>query len=412
MRGLIAIWVIVLFIISFPRTVFADDKDFPYSGTINQGEVWDNVWIYDTPPSFTTVNMLGGQVGSLDIATYSTLNVDWGMIGNLNARDTSFVTINDGIINQLSSSGNSRITTYGGDFQNVSINESSRLRFYDGYIQNLNVFTNRATYISGGQIDNIYAYGWGNYQQVFNISGGTINSISSDGSWNSKIFNISGGQTNLYSNSGYSACYGNNVFNISGGEVWGLQGRDNMTINVTGGKIGDYIDIGGQSILNVSVGNYSAINGFMEGQIRISGGTYNDIHLNDNSLLQLRNGSINSLTAGGDSYAILEGGIIYELLVKDFAAVELYEGAIVSHILARDDGIIKIYGYDFVYDENGGSYGGGRLLGFWLDGHSLMIDFANALNDSTYYNHVLLIPEPVSIMLLSLGALFLRKRSS
>ena len=121
---------------------------------------------------------------------------------------------------------------------------------------------------------------------------------------------------------------------------------------------------------------------------------------------------INSLIAGGNSYAILEGGTVNDLLVKEMAAVELYEGAIIGNILAQDDGIIKIYGYNFLYDESGGTYGGGQLLGFWLDGRELMIDFADAQNDSTYYNHVILIPEPVTLLLLGLGVVMVRGRKT
>ena len=700
MKNSILVLAIAIVTVFSQVAVFGEDKEFLTDGTINPGDVWDNVTIYDTPPDFTVVGMSGGQVENLTIGTYSTLNIDWGMVSYLTATDTSFVNIYDAIVGQLNSHENSRITVNGGDFLGVTINENSRLRFNDGYIQNLDVFTNRATYISGGQIENLYADNWENYQQVFYVSGGRIDNLHSESSWNGKIFNISGGQIdvngyepdsicqgnnifnisggdvwrlngkdqmvinvtggrideqlsmsgysilnishtypnywqqnlsgyenstlnitggefeyvdvhdsstlkfsdgyiehldistdkatfisggridNIYSQNNYEAqvfnisggqinvagyewsydgiCQGNNVFNISGGEVWGLEGRDQMVINVTGGRIDEQLDMSGYSILNISythpyswqmisgcenstlnisggefenvnvldngtlkfssgyihdlsinrnwedygqatfisggridnirsynngsqvfnisggqinvsgygsdsicqgsnifnisggevwglrgsdqmvinvtggriddwldMGGYSILNmaytdpyswqcisGYEHSTINITSGSYSDIMLTDDSLLRLRNGLINSLIAGGNSYAILEGGTVNDLLVKEMAAVELYEGAIIGNILAQDDGIIKIYGYNFLYDESGGTYGGGQLLGFWLDGRELMIDFADAQNDSTYYNHVILIPEPVTLLLLGLGVVMVRGRKT
>ena len=113
-----------------------------------------------------------------------------------------------------------------------------------------------------------------------------------------------------------SVCRGNSIFNISGGEVWGLHGRDNMVINVSGGRIDDFIDIANNSILNVSVGEYINLNGFMNGQIHIAGGQYDNIFLTDQSLLQLRNGVVGALNVSGNGYAILEGGIVNELVLK------------------------------------------------------------------------------------------------
>ena len=117
-RLILAVAIVTAF---FQAAVLGLDKDFTTDGTINPGEVWENVTISDAPPDSTVVGMSGGQATNLNIGTYSTLNVDWGFISNLTASDTSAVNIYDAIVDQLYSGGNSRINLYGGDFQNVSI---------------------------------------------------------------------------------------------------------------------------------------------------------------------------------------------------------------------------------------------------------------------------------------------------
>ena len=685
-RLVLAVAIVTAF---FQAAVLGLDKDFTADGTINPGEVWDNVTIADTPPDSTVVGMSSGQVTNLNIGTYSTLNIDWGFISNLTADDTSSVNIYDAIVGQFCADGSSRINLYGGDFQNVSINENSRLRFNDGFIQDLIINTNRATYISGGQIDHLYSYysGYGS-SPVFNISGGTVNAIQADGIFNisggilsasdaygtfnisggavwglsgrgdmvinvtggyignsvvmggnstlnidttpsyesmdiscseqsrinirggeydyvtisdsskldfsngyirelyvnhdnweyvpqatyisggkidsirsygggyGEVFNISGGQVNLngWGDSYESVCRGSNIFNISGGDVGGLVGRDNMTINVTGGNVGDRLEMDGHSVLNIShsnpywssslsgrgnstlnvtggefvtvslgdnsslkfsngyirelnishndgpqatyisggkidnisssgsdceifnisggqvmlmswgegssacqgnnifnitgggvsgivgrdnmivnvtggnIGSYISmednsilnidissffgsmgISGSNQSRINIEGGEYDRVLLADKSLLQLRNGMVGTIAVSGSGYAVLEGGTVNELLLSDMAAAELYEGLVVNHIMAEGDSIVKIYGYNFTYDASGGSFGGGQLLGFWLDGRAFELELMNAQGDSTFYNHIELVPEPATLLLLGLGVIALRR---
>ena len=73
----------------------------------------------------------------------------------------------------------------------------------------------------------------------------------------------------------------------------------------------------------------------------------------------------------------------------------------------------NIYGYGFQYNPLTGDYGGGQLTGFWMDDTPFSID----LWYSSYpgapiidtYAHIVLIPEPATLLLLGSGGLFLRK---
>jgi len=82
----------------------------------------------------------------------------------------------------------------------------------------------------------------------------------------------------------------------------------------------------------------------------------------------------------------------------------------IEALYATDASVVNIYGYAFNYDPLGGSRNGGQLTGFWEGGNPFSIDFLdNIETGSTYYDHVVLIPEPATLLLLGLGAVMLRR---
>ena len=118
--------------------VQAIDVDFYSDTTIEDGDVYDIVSVYDTPPDFTTVDMFGGSVASLRTYDSSKANIYGGQILiDPQSRDSSTINIYSGVVICVSMIvwDSSTLNIYGGDL-NVSdspyFSESSTVNIY-GY---------------------------------------------------------------------------------------------------------------------------------------------------------------------------------------------------------------------------------------------------------------------------------------
>jgi hypothetical protein len=69
------IWLIISAVILFAAGQAGGvDVDFYTDATIDNGDVYDNVFVYDTPPDQTTVDMWGGTIGGPGTHDSSTFN--------------------------------------------------------------------------------------------------------------------------------------------------------------------------------------------------------------------------------------------------------------------------------------------------------------------------------------------------
>jgi hypothetical protein len=135
--------------------VQAIDVDFYSDATIQDSDIYNIVRIYDTPPDTTTVDMLGGSVGSLRTYDSSTANIYGGEISiDPQSYNTSTVNI------------------YGGSLicQSIIVWDSATLNIYGG---DLNV--GNAPYFSESSTINIYGYD-------FNYASNRLTGFLSDGS--------------------------------------------------------------------------------------------------------------------------------------------------------------------------------------------------------------------------------------
>jgi hypothetical protein len=128
-------------------------KIFYSDGVIQQGESYDRVEVYDTPPSHTTVNMTGGHIGKppdIDTGMYtydaSVVNISGGGVDFLHTYDSSTVNISGGGAGNWESFGETTISTHnsstinlyaGGGFDGGSSSyffmfDSSTLNVYGG----------------------------------------------------------------------------------------------------------------------------------------------------------------------------------------------------------------------------------------------------------------------------------------
>jgi len=134
--------------------VQAIDIDFYSDATIENGDVYNIVRIYDTPPYNTTVDMFGGSVESLRTYDSSTANIYGGVVlAEIRTANLSTVNINGGnvTLDVLAVGDSSIINVYGGGLyvgNSPGFSESSTVNIY-GY--GFNYGSNRLTgFLSDG----------------------------------------------------------------------------------------------------------------------------------------------------------------------------------------------------------------------------------------------------------------------
>ncbi|MHC4154688.1 MAG: hypothetical protein ACYST6_07175 [Planctomycetota bacterium] len=140
------IWVTISAVILFAAAqAAAVDVDFYSDATIDNGDVYEIVSVYDTPPDFTTVDMIGGSVITLRTYDMSLANVYGGEIaGSIEARNSSTINIDGAYVNldYLSVSDSGTLNLLGGDFllgNSPYFSDSSTVNIY-GYGFNYDAF--------------------------------------------------------------------------------------------------------------------------------------------------------------------------------------------------------------------------------------------------------------------------------
>jgi hypothetical protein len=134
----------------------------------------------------------------------------------------------------------------------------------------------------------------------------------------------------------------------------------------------------------------------------------------------------NNLEAFGNSTVNVSGGSIAgDLTSYDSSIVEVTGGSIVDDLFAWNNGTIYIYGTDFKVDGQDINYGDSlRDYGTYYGAHSEWLRgiVTGTLQDGSSLNNdffvrvehpnasIIVIPEPVTLLLLALGAVMLRKR--
>jgi hypothetical protein len=186
----------------------------------------------------------------------------------------------------------------------------------------------------------------------------------------------------------------------------------NEKVRVTNGVLGEPTTI---NVLNG--GNISAppaaLSVSHDSKINISGGSVGSLGATDNSRVTMSSGSVEShyFAASGNALIIMSGGTVGgQLQTWGNGQVILSGGVVMSNLSAFDSGQITIVGSNFAIDGipvDFGQYfasdfagGQGILTGMLFSG--------DLLNNSFYIStdaSITLIPEPASLLLLSLGSL-------
>jgi hypothetical protein len=130
-------WAIISAVILFAAgQATCVDVDFYSDATIDNGDVYDNVFVYDTPPDQTTVDMWGGTIGAALPHDSSTFNMYGGQIhAGMGLSDWSTVNIYDGTLQGTFWVMDSAwLNIYGGDvsLNSPMLSESSTVNIF-GY---------------------------------------------------------------------------------------------------------------------------------------------------------------------------------------------------------------------------------------------------------------------------------------
>lgn len=118
--------------------VQAVDVDFYHDAVIEDGDVYNVVRVFDTPPDHTTVDMFGGSVASLRTYDSSTSNIYGGvLLAEIRTANFSTVNINGGnvTLDVLAVGDSSIINVYGGGLyvgNSPGFSEASTVNIY-GY---------------------------------------------------------------------------------------------------------------------------------------------------------------------------------------------------------------------------------------------------------------------------------------
>jgi hypothetical protein len=200
---------------------------------------------------------------------------------------------------------------------------------------------------------------------------------------------------------------------IGTGEYWSLvlihdTPPNHTTVNMTGG----WVDTGGTydtSIFNMTGGKMYHLFSYESSTANLSGNDHSNpfaISAEDNSII-----NFSGIAKGSEVYVLnaammnITGGAIQDLSAYNSGVINIYAGDIFD-VWAQDNTTVNIFGHDLIKTSTGGPLGWGYVQGIYNNQSSFNIYFSN----SDAYSHVNLIPEPVTILLLGVGGLFLRKK--
>jgi hypothetical protein len=180
---------------------------------------------------------------------------------------------------------------------------------------------------------------------------------------------------------------------------------DHTTVNFYG-DLADYIGTHDSSTLNF-FGGQAEIQAKNTSTVNISGGTLSLVLAQQYGQVNV-SGSANIGSLGAEDFSEIDitGGTINEIAAVESGIINLYGGELLEGIYATDFGQINVYGHDLVKTTSGGSQGYGQLYGYLTDETYICVD----IFDLETHDHINLIPEPSSLVLLILGGLILRRK--
>lgn len=197
-----------------------------------------------------------------------------------------------------------------------------------------------------------------------------------------------------------------------------IRGYADSTVTVSGGLI-DRLHAYDNSQVTTSGGHINEIHTHDNSQVTASDGAIWHLIAFDDSQVTVSDGSMSLLFTVDDSRATVSGGVIETINASGRSQVDFLYGSIEGWLMADFEGILTIHGSDFAIDGTDVGYieissilgrryhddPDRQLTGTLLNGSRLDVPFNIGDNAK-----IILVPEPATLLLLTLGAFVLRKR--
>ena len=181
---------------------------------------------------------------------------------------------------------------------------------------------------------------------------------------------------------------------IEDGDYFGNLALDNSdTLLMTGGE-GDDLVMSGSSVATIE--NTNPIIGEEDGGIW-------EVNVSSSSIFNLNGGEINSLEAYWYGTINMTGGEMGEIALYSHNLFNLSGGQVGQLTITSVESWAILDGYGFSEYVPGNP-----ITGYWHDDTAFSIDLID--DGISTYGQIIFIPEPVSVLLLGIGGLILRKR--
>jgi len=128
-----------------------------------------------------------------------------------------------------------------------------------------------------------------------------------------------------------------------------------------------------------------------------------DVSVSSSSIFNLNGGEINRIRTWWYGTINMTGGDVLETTLNNYSSLNLSGGQVGQLTIASDESWAILDGYGF-----SDYVPGNPITGYWHDDTAFSIDLVD--DGISTYDQIIFIPEPVSVLLLGIGGLILRKR--
>ncbi len=211
---------------------------------------------------------------------------------------------------------------------------------------------------------------------------------------------------------------------VEGASATGLRVWNNCSVNILGGTITHEARFDDDSVVTISGGNINSLDINDNADVDISGGIFNStysIYLglsgNHTGDINISGGQFDGIVYGnGYGTFAISGGEFNDIVSFTYSTQGTITGGtfLGDEIHIGDSARVTIHGSDFEVNGVPISYGTvysgsreGQLTGILADGTGLNIPLRNTQNASLTF---VLIPEPTTLLLLGLGGLMMRRK--
>jgi hypothetical protein len=136
------------------------------------------------------------------------------------------------------------------------------------------------------------------------------------------------------------------------------------------------------------------------------GDVYGEVDIYNDVTLDIFGGDTARLAAFDTTYTNWYDGEMNTLWARDDSIVNIYGGTL-DTLAASENSLVNLCAYDIVITHTGGFWDDGQVTGKYYVGD---IPFIFDLWGQNTYLHINIIPEPSTLLLLSLGSIILIKR--